>query len=165
MARKIASDDSRPSADGRDDLNILHPERIIRVAGREVTVREYGFMQGLRIAAAAAPIIAELADAAERSLDVELVLATLAAHPAELVALIAAATDLTPAQIEALPDDEGQLLLLTWWAVNAPFFVRRVVMRVAPRLAAAPSAGATSSPSSSPSATTPSDSSSIPAGS
>lgn len=162
--RADAAPESRSSSDGRDDLAILHPERVIRVAGREVTVREYGFVQGLRIQAAAAPIISALADAAEGRFDVEAVLAILAAHPAELVALIAAATELAPAEIEALPDDEGQLLMLTWWTVNAGFFVRRVAMRVAPRIAAAPSAGATSTPSSSPPATPPSDSATTPAG-
>ncbi|MBS0461743.1 MAG: hypothetical protein JSS41_04640, partial [Proteobacteria bacterium] len=109
---------SRPSQDGRDDtgaqdLEILHPERVIHIGGSEVTVREYGFLAGLRLQAAAAPIVAALADAAERGLDLAAIQGVLAAHPAQIVALLAAATDLPPAQIEALPDDEGQLLLLT----------------------------------------------------
>ncbi|MBS0457468.1 MAG: hypothetical protein JSS44_09095 [Proteobacteria bacterium] len=170
MASKVAAvSPSRPSQDGRDDtgaqdLEVLHPERVIHIGGSEVTVREYGFLAGLRLQAAAAPIVAALADAAERGLNLAAIQGVLAAHPAQIVALLAAATDLPPAQIEALPDDEGQLLLLTWWAVNAGFFVRRVATAIAARRAAEASAGQTSTPSSSPTDTISPDSATTPAG-
>lgn len=165
MAAKVASvAESRPSNDGRDDLDILHPDRVIRIGGAEVTVREYGFLQGLRIQASAMPIVESLAQAAAKpDLQERMVQDLLAGHADELVVLLAESTGLSREAIAALDDADGQLLMLTWWAVNAGFFVRRVAMRTLARAAAAPSVGATSTPPSSSTGTTPTDSATTPA--
>lgn len=154
MAHKINGNTKAAAAKGADDLEILHPERTVHVAGLDVEVREYGWVAGLRIQAAVAPVVAALADAAAAGLDLERVQGVLAGHEDELIALVSAATDLTPAQIEALDDAEGQLLMLTWWSVNAGFFMRRVATLLAARRAAAASVGLTSTQPSLPTATT-----------
>jgi hypothetical protein len=174
MAKKITPRKNQDaSVPGAEDLEILHPERTIHIsgrklevrpipiAGRDIEVREYGFLAGLKIQSAVAPIVEALAElAAEKRLELDGVLEIVGEHPEELTALLAAATDLKPAEIEVLPDDEGQLLLLTWWAVNSGFFVRRVAMRATARIARARPAGPTSTPPSSPTTTTPNGSAS-----
>ena len=78
-------------------------------------------------------------------------------HRAVIPAIAAQAGDVEVAWLEALPPDDLELYLATWFAVNAAFFVREVLaelretqLREAQRLAAGASAGAISSPDSPP---------------
>ena len=54
MARKkqadIVAPASAPAEVGADDLEVLHPDRTATIAGRAVTMREYGFIEGLKLA-------------------------------------------------------------------------------------------------------------------
>ena len=169
MARKLsAAERARvaPSEAGADDLAVLYPERTLTVAGERITVREYGFVEGLRLAGQVGAVVAALAAHAQQgALAIESLQQVMAAHADAVVQLIAVACDRDPDWIAALPDADGQALALTWWAVNAGFFGRRVVL--ASQLAAlrpAP-AGPTSTPPSSPTITTPAPSETTPNGS
>ncbi|MBS0212308.1 MAG: hypothetical protein JSR26_03890 [Proteobacteria bacterium] len=165
MGKLAKAHASRPSEDGRDDLEILHPERTLSVGGREVTVREYGFLEGLRLASAAQPLVDALAAAAladpNGQLGLDAVTTVLSASPEALIACVARAADVEPAWVEALDDADGQLLLLTWWLVNSGFFVRRVLRAVA-LAQASRAAGPTSTPTSSPEAIALNDSGTTP---
>lgn len=135
------------------DLDVLHPERALTVGGRAVTVREYSFIEGLRIQQRVRPIVAGLEAAAEGgdvSMDVldELV----ARHTDDVLALVAQACDQPVEWVRGLSDEDGQALLLAWWGVCSRFFIRRLVMRRAWQAAQQP-AGATSTPASSTTAT------------
>lgn len=153
MAKKKAKQDG-------EDLAILHPEREITVGGRKLTVREYGFVEGLRLAAIAAPIVQDLAaiSGGDGTLLGYAALQTVFANHADAVVdMIAQACDQPRDWIaEHLSDGDGQALLMTWWAVNGPFFVRRVVQALQMRAALGAFAGAKSTPPSSRPATTPS---------
>lgn len=129
---------------GADDLEVLHPERLLTIAGREITVREYGFVEGLRLLKLAEPIIAGLqGDLARGTPSFESVFGVLAEQADSVVQMMAIAADVEVEWIESLGQDEGQLLLMTWWGVNGPFYMRTAGLRAG----VAARAGATSTPS------------------
>ncbi|HEX7113197.1 MAG TPA: DUF6631 family protein, partial [Mizugakiibacter sp.] len=167
MARKVnsgapapAAPDAAPLQDGADDLAILHPEREATIAGERIVMREYGFVEGLRLQPLVQPILDGLADTALRDghLDVGAAARIFALHDEAIVTLIARACDRDEAWVQQLSDADGQALLFLWWETNLGFFVRRVGQVLTARAIeavrqASASAGATSMPSSSPTGT------------
>lgn len=149
--------------EGADDLEILHPEREIEIGGIKVTVREYGGVEGMRLAAVAAPVVHDLAAIthADRTGDMLAYLnlqAVFAKHVDAITGMVAQACDQPRAWVESLCDADLQSLLVTWWSVNGPFFVRRVVQTLQMQAAVGELAGAKSTASSPSMGTTPSGS-------
>ncbi|SFL60954.1 DUF6631 family protein, partial [Azotobacter beijerinckii] len=143
MAKKR---EPRKAAAGSDDLEVLHPERTAIIADRKITVREYGFVEGLRLLPLAEPIIAGLKGGMGSSVPAfESIMGIIAKHADVAVQLMAAAADVEVEWIESLSQDDGQLLLMVWWSVNGPFYLRTA----ATRAVVAARAGATSTPPSS----------------
>lgn len=179
MARKVnpgapapAAQAAAPSQDGADDLAILHPEREATIAGERIVMREYGFVEGLRLQPLVQPILDGLADTALRDghLDVGSAARIFAMHDDAIVTLIARACDRDEDWVRNLNDADGQALLFLWWEANLGFFVRRVGQVLTARAIdavrkASESAGATSTPPSSPTGTTPAGSVDTPAAS
>lgn len=150
MARKINKPvmaQAAPAAD--DDLAVLHPERQLVLAGKPVTVREYGHIEWLRLQAAAGPLVAALAailDAGQEP-NYEQALQVMADNADTMAPLVAQAANMSVAAFDALAPDDGELLLMTWWGCNGRFFVRRALNRVAvARAEAGRSDGARSTP-------------------
>lgn len=142
MARKI----KRPRP-GTDDLAVLQPNRTLPLGGRSVTVREIGFFESLNLHAEVAALVADLADRTEDgSIDLGRLHRVCAAHPTATIALLAQACDQPAAWVEALPGAQGDLLLLTFWAVNADFFLQRVLAAVELGRAVQATTGPASSP-------------------
>lgn len=111
-------------------METLLPDRTLTLGGEEVTVREFRFGESFRVIPLARPILADLAalrgsDSAGDDLGVFEDL--LARHWEATLELMAIAADRPREWIEALPDQDGQLLAWTFWAVNGPFFMRRLV--------------------------------------
>ncbi|MFZ5638437.1 MAG: DUF6631 family protein [Pseudomonadota bacterium] len=161
MATKLPAAPASDAVTAADDLAILHPDRTIAIGGRNITLREYGFFEGLDVADRAAGFIADLIAASDDgALRYAQVRRLFGRHRAVIPTIAAQAGDVEVAWLEALPPDELELYLATWFAVNATFFVREVLaelreaqLREAQLLAAGASAGATSSPDSPPPAT------------
>ena len=158
MATKIpdASHAANHASTDADDLAVLHPDRTLTLGGRAITLREYGFFEGLDVADRAAAFIADLIAASDDgALRYAQVRRLFGRHRAVIPAIAAQAGDVDAAWLEALPPDDLELYLATWFAVNAAFFVREVLaeLREAQLLAAGASAGAISSPDSPPPAT------------
>jgi hypothetical protein len=160
MAMKIpaaphAADDTASAA---DDLAVLHPDRTLVIAGRTVTIREYGFFEGLEIADRASAFIADLVAASDAcTLRYAQVRRLFGRHRAVIPAIAAQAGDVEVVWFEVLAPDDLELYLATWFAVNAAFFVREVLAEVreaqlleAQPLAVGASAGANSSSDSPP---------------
>lgn len=148
MSRKPATG----KQDAEDSLAILHPERTVSIGGETITVREYGFVEGMRLAAHIQPIVDALADAIGLAKEITLgaIRTALGGHPDDVVALIAAASDRTPEWVRGLSDADGDTLLLTWYGVNSSFFIRRVVAALhVKRAMASALIGQTSTPPSS----------------
>ena len=115
-----------------DDLEVLHPEREVRIDGQTVTVREFGFLEGLRLRERIAPLLDDLGELLRNHGDavgIDDLEAIVARHDALWVDLMARATGLDAGRIRSLGDRDGQMLLLAFWEVNSGFFVRRLVTR------------------------------------
>ena len=182
MAQITQKTAAAPAADREpSDMEVLHPERFLVLGGDQVTVREYSNLEWLRALPIAEPLVAAIAAmlAGEQEPSYEVALGAIAKHSVGLVPLIAQSVDRDLAWLDALHPTEFETVLMTWWAVNGHFFVRRASNRQAIEQASAAmkarvvaqaaqtvaSAGAPSTPPSSPtgtsaatSAPTPSDS-------
>jgi hypothetical protein len=156
MATKVdkATPAAAKAAVGVDDLDVLQPDRAITVAGRRITVREFRFFEGLRLRAQHAPFFDDLYalfTSAATPPGFEQVALVLGAHQGAVADMVALATDTEAEWVLGLGDADGDSLLVTWWLVNAGFFVRGLMRRAAQqRLAARPSDGPASTTSSSP---------------
>ncbi|EPM0009431.1 DUF6631 family protein [Pseudomonas aeruginosa] len=125
-----------PATDpGADDLQILHPERTLKVQGRVVTMREYGFVEGLKLRATIQPFLDDLHAMVvnDRGLPpLDRIIGVLAAHHSLVAQLIAQAADVELEWIEkGLRARPGKDLMYIWWSVNGPFFVGEVMDRIA----------------------------------
>lgn len=153
MARKVDRKADKAAGKAAEELDILHPERTVVLAGRKVTVREYGFVEGVRLRLVAKPftegLFALLKD--ERAGEYEAVLDVIAEHLDVVMELVAVAADVKTDWIAQLSSEDGDLLFMMWWGVNYPFFMRAALQRLRVELQVkALSAGAASTPPLSP---------------
>lgn len=136
MARKVEANAEKgaPKAGAPDELAILHPEGVTVIGGREITVREYGFVEAARLDRHIRPLIEGLhrvfGDAAAIP-SMEAVAEVLAANIDDVLVLIAAATEQDKEWIADLSYRDGEQLQLLWWQVNGHFFVERLMRKVA----------------------------------
>ena len=148
MATKIATAAPEGAAPAADELAVLHPDRALLIGGRAITIREYGFFEGLDVADRASAFIADLVAASgEGGLRYAQVRRLFGRHRAVIPAIAAQAGDVEVEWLDTLVPDELELYLATWFAANAAFFVREVLaeIREAHVLAAGASAGMNSS--------------------
>lgn len=170
---KKPSTAAAPKKGAAVELEVLHPERELVLAGRAITVREYTFMEGTRLAPVAKPFqdllyqriatsdtppgfdaISQLFEAcpdlvatlvAQACVDIDLPKSEQQLQHAELVEFI-----------DKLDDRDGYLLFLAWWLANMNFFIQRALRRAAEEKRALLSAGvASTQPSSGPDTETP----------
>ena len=128
MATKIPGTTPPEGASAADDLAVLHPDRTLPIGGREVTIREYGFFEGLDVADRASHFIADLVAAStDGTLRYTQVRRLFGRHRSVVPSIAAQAADVEVAWLEALAPDDLELYLATWFAVNAAFFVREAL--------------------------------------
>lgn len=142
------------------DLEVLHPEREVKLSVDTVTVREYGNVEWLRLLPQAEPLVANITAMLSASVppSYEDVLSVIAHHTDGLMPLIVQSVDRDMAWVETLKGDDLEILLMHWWGVNGHFFVNRAKNRAMAQYQEAmaarnPSAGGKSTPPSSPTAT------------
>lgn len=155
MAKRVEK--KTPAAEpGADDLEILHPERETTIAGRQLVVREYGFIEGLRLMPLINPLVEDLRAHLEagQAAGAEDIHTMLGRHADVVVQLMAVAADVEPEWIDSLEQEAGTALMFWWWTVNGPFYMRCAIDRARAALAVkAQRAGRTSMPPSSQPAT------------
>lgn len=123
MARRIKR--AQPQA---DELAILQPSRTLPLGDRTVTVRELGFFESLRLNEAIAALVGDLVRLTDDgSVDLGRLHRVCALHPGATVELLAQASDQSVEWVHLLSAAHGDLLLLTFWAVNADFFLQRLL--------------------------------------
>jgi len=135
-----------------DDLEVLHPERSATIAGRAVTVREYGFIEGIRLRPLLQPFLDDLHAMMRGDTlpSLDQITMTLGAHIDAVSEAVAIAADVELEWLTGLNQDDGMHLLMLWWIANGPFYVRSVHNRIArDRAVERLRAGRTSTPSSS----------------
>ncbi len=141
------------AAEGADDLNVLHPNLEATLNGRQVVVREYGFIEGLKLQAELQPFLDGLyaMTVAGTTPALHEILALIGKHTDLITSAMAISLDVDPQELATLKDhQEGHTLLMKWWIANGPFFWRCVRDRIAGERAVAKHlAGQTSTPASS----------------
>lgn len=140
MAKVVPKTAAAPAAEREpSDLEVLHPERVLLLGGDQVTVREYSNVEWLRLLPAAEPMVAAVAEmlASPHEPTYEAVLNAIATHTDGLLPLIVQAADRDMDWLESLHPNEVEFLLMTWWGVNAHFFVLRAKNRRAVEQASA----------------------------
>lgn len=122
---------SPPASSEPDDagLDVLVPDVTTTIAGREVTFREYGVLEGMQVVGAAEAFIADLVERCRGGeFSYGRVRPVIGQHIDTVVALVARSTGQPEAWIRGITDRQQiESLLMTWFGVNAGFFVREVV--------------------------------------
>ena len=155
MATKIAHTPAPEPSDAAEQLAQLHPDRSLTLGGRALTLREYGFFEGLDVADRAGAFIDDLIAMSEDGrLRYAQVRRLFGRHRAVVPMIAAQAADVEVAWFDTLADDELELYMATWFAVNAAFFVREVLAELRERrllqdaVLTSASTGSTASPDS-----------------
>lgn len=115
-----------------NETEVLFPHRRVTVGGEPVEVRELTFWQGLEAAPLAEPMIADLFElfkAGAIEPDLTKLGAVFGRHRGATLKLMSLSTGLDADTIAALPDSDGQTLLMAFWGANLHFFVTRLVQR------------------------------------
>lgn len=152
IASESAAQSSPTEVVGDGGLSELAPNATVKIAGIDVTVHEYGFFEGLEVLAKAPNFMAAFKGlAAAGEVTYVRMRGLFGRHAEEVVAMVAQSCDQPEAWIRALKDEDGEVLLATWFAVHAGFFVREAVMEMQENLLREaarnrPSTGSTSSP-------------------
>lgn len=133
MARKVdkPADATAEPSSAVVDAAVLKPDVTITVAGRRVTVREYGYWEGLEVAHHAAAFIADmLAMCADGTLRYAAVRRLFGVHQAVVQEIAAQAADVEPAWVAGLKRADAERFMSTWFTVNASFFVNEAAVEV-----------------------------------
>nr|WP_308006596.1 DUF6631 family protein [Xanthomonas albilineans] len=131
MARKVEQSVPPLAADADDSLVALHPNMTITVAGRAVTMREYGFFEGLEVAARCPGFIASIAGMVNaNNLSYARVRRLFGLHRGEVVHAAATAANVEVEWVDALQGADAELFISTWFGVTGGFFVHEAVQEV-----------------------------------
>ncbi|MBC7162695.1 MAG: hypothetical protein H5U26_11405 [Immundisolibacter sp.] len=134
-------------------LAVLHPEREARIADRVVQVREYGYVEGLKLQAACKEFLDALYGLFSAALDppsTDDLAELIGTHIVTVQWLIAqaltpldddpqafaAAVEQNARWVGRLSERDGDTLTTVWWETNTGFFTRRLQRRLQARLAA-----------------------------
>lgn len=153
-APKGAGSSGTPGKGSAEELAVLHPQGEIEVAGEVVTVREYGFLEGMQVQAAAPEFFAGLYASMPRGQvapDFEQIQGVIVEHHEQVAQMIARAVDRDLDWVAGLPHAAGYRLMDAWWTVNVGFFIQLMFRRMGLRGATPQSVGpASTQPSSAP---------------
>ena len=148
---KAGAEGDAGAAAAAAELDILHPDRQIRLRDRLLTLREYGYIEGLQLQGGIKPLLDELyalfsRDAppprvdevrddvfAKHALSLQWLLAqSMTPYPDEPAGLEQFASEVAANAkfVNSLDDIEGDQLFSVWWAVNGGFFIRRYRARL-----------------------------------
>lgn len=135
MARKVPAPKKSGEAivpSGADDLQVLHPNLTATIAGRSITVREYGFIEGLGLRSLAQPLLDGLhAKVTSGQVpELEEIILVLGQNAQAVQQLVAIAADVEPEWVAGLNQREGHQLLMLWWTANGPFYISSVFDRI-----------------------------------
>jgi hypothetical protein len=110
------------------ESDILFPDKTLPIGGEEIIVHEFKYLEGLKAAAIAQPLLSALLaliqDEAKMGLpELDRVIG---AHADVWMQLLAMSTGKTTEWVSDLDDADGTLLSMTFWEINGPFLLRRV---------------------------------------
>jgi hypothetical protein len=132
-----------------NDLATLVPaEAELVIGGVKIKVLPLGFFAGIKYQAELVPVINALLELASEEADIPIdkIGAIFNGHQPLLFELMAVSTSKPVEWVESLEDEDGLMLLMTFWKVNSGFFVRRLVIAATARRREHQSAGEKSVP-------------------
>lgn len=121
-----------------NEAQVLVPDQEITLNGTNILVREFGFREGLKAETIATGIIRDFSSLAKEkgeNLDLSDVSGIFAHHWDAFVLLLSMSTGQTVEWINALDDQNGSMLMYTFWVVNSGFFMRRLMANLITRKA------------------------------
>lgn len=134
MARKIEKKKAPVAAEqpsAADDLSVLKPAVTLTIAGRKVTVREYGFFEGLEVAHRCAAFIADMLQmCADGTLRYAAIRRLFGPHCDAVVYAASVAADVEPEWIHGLKPADADHFLSAWFTVNSGFFLREAAVEI-----------------------------------
>lgn len=118
--------------DRDETAEILFPHREVPTKTEVIVVREFNFLESLKAAPVARPIIDDLARLFEECEDPEAVplldvLERFTAHPEAVVRLLELATGRADIAVQSVAD--GHALLRALWEANQAFFTEMLILR------------------------------------
>lgn len=125
------------------DADILHPDRVLTIGDKEVTVKELRFRDELDLGQSLVTIIAEIAGVIKDEHDLSGFCDAFYKHPAEYEAVLLKCTGEDSEWLDGLSAEDGHVLLMEVVGVNAKVFKERLGMRSAMAAAAQTSAKST----------------------
>ncbi|MCD9097042.1 DUF6631 family protein [Luteimonas fraxinea] len=130
VTQQVNAAGTAPAAEA-DALAVLHPDTALVLGGREITVREYEFFEGLEVAHRASQLIADMHQLCRDGvLRYDRIRRLFGKHRDVVLAIAAQAADVEQDWVAGLPDNEKDVFLNVWFGVNADFFVREVVVEI-----------------------------------
>lgn len=120
--------DATAKKEGEGDLAVLFPDQQATIAGRKITMREYRFVEAMRLQHLISPIVESLVGVAlgDAMTFLDAIRPVFANNVDAVISLTAIACDQPEEWVAGLGDTDGADLQLLWWSVNAHFFGRRV---------------------------------------
>lgn len=129
----VKKKNTRPqqSSARENELEVLNPDCVIAVGGRDVTVREYGHIEWFKLLTRAEPIVQELVERKQQAkrFSYEDVLLVFSEHMEQMLPMVLQSADMKHEEFDALQAWEMEVLLSTWWGVNHRFFWWRAQTR------------------------------------
>ncbi|MEE8128191.1 DUF6631 family protein [Candidatus Vondammii sp. HM_W22] len=112
-----------------DEAEILYPDKTIQIGGREVTIREFSFRDGLDLGPMIAGLMAVLDKTVGDGSDLSGLFDALYQYPDVLEHMLLKSTCQDKTWLDGLCSADGDMLVMTFWGVNAGFFTRRLATR------------------------------------
>lgn len=111
-----------------NESDLLFPNLTLSIGGEEVVMHEFSYLEGLKAAAIAQPLLSDLSAMIQDKENIGLPeLDRVIGTNAELwLQLLALSIGKTVEFVQALSDIDGTLLSMTFWELNGPFLLRRV---------------------------------------
>ncbi len=113
-----------------NEAEILFPEMSVVINDEPVVVKEFSFIQGMKVNAMAKPFIKGLSVFFSDGEDVDFSAMSVVfdSHVSTLIELMAISTGKPVEWFETLSDTDGQSLLMAFWSVNRNFFINRLLL-------------------------------------
>ena len=119
-------------AEKSNEAEILFSEQQLEIKGEKLTVREFSFIEGLRINQMVRPFIKSMRHVfteEDKDSDFSSMSAAFSDHMDVLIELMSISTGKPVEWFSTLTDTEGQTLLMAFWSVNKAFFINRLLIQ------------------------------------
>jgi uncharacterized protein DUF6631 len=132
MAKRAqASKSAAEPPSAAEQLQVLSPDVTVTIAGRQITVREYEYFEGLEIAHKTSAFIAAMHDACrDGELRYDAIRRLFGVHRDAVIPAAAQSAGVEAEWIHNLEREDKEAFMSTWFGVNSGFFVREVVVEM-----------------------------------